>query len=185
MAQKKIQVVTSAGSFAAKIIKVDGANDLALLKVQGRFTPLPIAASRNVKMGGIVMTIGFPDPDLQGFSPKFAKGEIAALSGPTDDPRFFQISVPVQPGNSGGALVDEHGNVVGIVAAKLSAKAALESSGSLPENVNYAIKSSFLLGFLESMPDASNLLKEPETAARKTDDIISLARDATALLLVY
>ena len=81
MAQKKIQVVTSAGSFAAKIIKVDGANDLALLKVQGRFTPLPIAASRNVKMGGIVMTIGFPDPDLQGFSPKFAKGEIAALSG--------------------------------------------------------------------------------------------------------
>ena len=71
------------------------------------------------------------------------------------------------------------------MAAKLSAKAALESSGSLPENVNYAIKSSFLLGFLESMPDASNLLKEPETAARKTDDIISLARDATALLLVY
>ena len=51
---------------------------------------------------------------------------------------IFQISVPVQPGNSGGALVDARGNVVGIVAAKLDASAALAATGSLPENVNYA-----------------------------------------------
>jgi S1-C subfamily serine protease len=44
-----------------------------------------------------------------------ANGEIASLSGAADDPRYFQISVPVQPGNSGGALVDERGNVIGIV----------------------------------------------------------------------
>jgi len=68
------------------------------------------------------------------------KGEIAALSGGQDDPRYFQISVPLQPGNSGGALVDERGNVVGVVAAKLSAAAALAASGTLPENVNYAVK---------------------------------------------
>jgi S1-C subfamily serine protease len=49
------------------------------------------------------------------------KGEIASLSGIQDDPRHFQISVPVQPGNSGGALVDERGNVIGIVSAKLKA----------------------------------------------------------------
>jgi S1-C subfamily serine protease len=54
-----------------------------------------------------------------------AKGEIASLSGAGDDPRYFQISVPVQPGNSGGALVDERGNVIGIVSAKLDAGAAL------------------------------------------------------------
>jgi S1-C subfamily serine protease len=62
---------------------------------------------------------------LQGFAPKLAKGEIASLSGIQDDPRYFQISVPVQPGNSGGALVDGNGNVVGMVSAKLSARAAL------------------------------------------------------------
>jgi S1-C subfamily serine protease len=50
-----------------------------------------------------------------------AKGEIASLSGAADDPRYFQISVPVQPGNSGGALVDERGNVIGIVSAKVLA----------------------------------------------------------------
>ena len=67
-----------------------------------------------------------------------AKGEIASLAGAADDPRYFQISLPVQPGNSGGALVDARGNMVGIVAAKLDAVTALAATGSLPENVNYA-----------------------------------------------
>ncbi len=61
-------------------------------------------------------TVGFPNAGLQGFAPKLARGEIAALSGAQDDARYFQISVPVQPSNSGGALVDER--------------------GALPENVN-------------------------------------------------
>jgi S1-C subfamily serine protease len=103
------------------VVQVDAANDLALLKAVGKFSPLPIAASRSAHLGGTVATIGFPDPTLQGFSPKLAKGEIASLSGAGDDPRYFQISVPVQPGNSGGALVDERGNVIGIVSAKVLA----------------------------------------------------------------
>jgi S1-C subfamily serine protease len=111
----KIRLVTSAGTIDAKVVQVDAANDLALLKADGKFSPLPVAASRSAHLGGTVATIGFPDPSLQGFSPKLAKGEIASLSGAGDDPRYFQISVPVQPGNSGGALVDERGNVIGIV----------------------------------------------------------------------
>ncbi len=66
-----------------------------------RFAPLPIAASRTVNLGGTVATVGFPDIGLQEFAPKLAKGESASLSGAADDPRYFQISVPVQPGNSG------------------------------------------------------------------------------------
>ena len=80
-----------------------------------------MAASRGVKLGGTVATVGFPNIGLQGFAPKLAKGEIASLSGAGDDARYFQISVPVQPGNSGGALVDERGNVVGVVSAKVLA----------------------------------------------------------------
>src|SRR5690242_2221624 len=80
-----------------------------------------------------VATAGFPDSRLQGFTPKLAKGEIVALSSAEDDTRYFQISAPVQPGNSGGALVDAEGNVVGIVSAKLNASAALAMSGALPE----------------------------------------------------
>jgi S1-C subfamily serine protease len=158
---------------------------LALLKAEGRFAPLPITASRSVQLGNTVATVGFPDPGLQGFSPKLAKGEIAALAGAADDARYFQISVPVQPGNSGGALVDEKGNVVGIVSAKLNAATALVSSGALPENVNYAVKSSFLLSFLESVPDVAKKLKEPNTKEEKFEDVVKQAQAATVLVLVY
>jgi S1-C subfamily serine protease len=181
----KVHLVTSAGLIDAKVVQVDAANDLALLKAEGRFASLPITSSRSVKLGGTVATVGFPDIGLQGFAPKFARGEIASLSGASDDARYFQISVPVQPGNSGGALVDEHGNVVGVVSAKLDASVALAASGALPENVNYAVKSSFLLGFLESVPAVSDKLKTPVTDDRKFSDVVKSAQDAAVLVLVY
>jgi TPR repeat protein len=181
----KVRLLTSTGLIEAKVVSVDAANDLALLKADGRFAPLPIAASRTVNLGGTVATVGFPDIGLQGFAPKLAKGEIASLSGASDDPRYFQISVPVQPGNSGGALVDERGNVIGIVSAKLDASVALAASGALPENVNYAVKSSLLLSFLESVPDADAKLKAPNTADEKFEQVVKSAQDAAVLVLVY
>ena len=65
----------------------------------GWFVPLPVAASRTVKLGVTVATVGFPNIGLQGFAPKLAKGEIASLSGAGDDARHFQINVPVQQTN--------------------------------------------------------------------------------------
>jgi S1-C subfamily serine protease len=181
----QIRLVTSAGLISAKVIKVDSANDLALLKAEGKFAALPVAASRSMKLGGTVATVGFPNIILQGFAPKFARGEISSLSGPEDDARYFQISVPVQPGNSGGALVDERGNVVGVVSATLSVKAALVTSGALPQNVSYAVKSSFLLGFLESVPEVAAKLKEPNTNDMRFDDVVEQAKEAAVLVLVY
>jgi TPR repeat protein len=181
----KVRLLTGAGLIDAKVVEVDAANDLALLKADGRFAPLAIAASRTVALGGTVATVGFPDIGLQGFAPKLAKGEIASLSGAGDDPRYFQISVPVQPGNSGGALVDERGNVIGIVSAKLDASAALAASGQLPENVNYAVKSSLLLSFLESVPDVDARLKSPNVKDEKFEDVVKSAQDAAVLVLVY
>jgi S1-C subfamily serine protease len=129
--------------------------------------------------------VGFPNIGLQGFAPKLTKGEISSLSGAADDARHFQISVPAQPGNSGGALVDERGNVVGVVAARLSPGAALETSGALPENVNYAIKSSYLLSFLESVPEVAAKVKEPSTKEKKFEDVVKETEQAAVLVLVY
>jgi S1-C subfamily serine protease len=78
-----------------------------------------------------------------------------------DNPRYFQISVPVQPGNSGGALVDERGNVVGLITARLNDLAAYESSGALPQNVNYALKGAVLYNFLDGVVELSGKLKSP------------------------
>jgi TPR repeat protein len=181
----KVRLLTGAGLIDAKVVQVDAANDLVLLKADGRFAPLPIATSRTVALGGTVATVGFPNTGMQGFSPKLTKGEIGSLAGIQDDPRYFQISVPVQPGNSGGALVDERGNVIGIVSAKLDAGAALAASGALPENVNYAVKSSLLLSFLESVPAVSVKLKAPNTKDEKFEDVVKSAQDAAVLVLVY
>ena len=99
-----VRLVTAAGTIAAKVVKVDKANDLALLKAEGKFTALPVITSRGVRLGATAATVGFPNTGLQGFAPKLARGEIASLAGAQDDARHFQISAPIQPGNSGGAL---------------------------------------------------------------------------------
>jgi len=145
-------------------VKVDATNDLALLQAQGRIAALPVAASRGVKLGGTVATVGFPNIGLQGFAPKLAKGEIASLSGAGDDARYFQISV---------------------VSAKLNQLAALQSSGSLPENVNYAVKSSYLLSFLEVFADGQLKLKEANAKEIKFEEVVERAKQAAVLVLVY
>ncbi len=181
----QVRLVTQLGLIAARVVKVDAANDLAILKAEGNFSALPVASSRGVKLGATAATVGFPNIGLQGFAPKLAKGEIASLAGAQDDPRHFQISAPIQPGNSGGALVDECGNVIGVVVAKLSQQAALATSGQLAENVNYAVKSSFLLGLLESLPEVTAKLKEPNSRERKFEEVVKAAQEAAALVLVY
>ena len=180
-----VRIVTAAGAISAKVVKVDKANDLTLLKAERKFVALPVAASRGVRLGATVATVGFPNIGLQGFSPKLAKGEIGSLAGARDDARHFQISVPIQPGNSGGALVDERGTVVGVVVAKLSQKAAIATTGTIAENVNYAVKSSYLLSFLESLPEVAAKLKEPSAKERKFEDVVKSVEQATVLVLVY
>jgi hypothetical protein len=88
-------------------------------------------------------------------------------------------------------LVDERGNVIGIVSAKLDAGAALTASGALPEvladghQLNYAVKSSLLLSFLESVPDVDAKLKKPNAADEKFEDVVKSAEQSTVLVLVY
>ncbi len=180
----RLQVVTPKGTFPARVVKSDPANDLALLKVSGNFSCLPLQSSRGERVGAAVFTVGFPNIGLQGREPKLAEGSIASLSGVQDDPRYFQISVPIQPGNSGGALVNSKGNVVGVIAAKLSQLAALRSSGSLPEGVNYAVKSSYAISLLESVPEASAALKEPNAREGRLADLVDAVKAASALVLV-
>ncbi len=183
---KSIFVKSPTGFVPAKIVSTDSQNDIALLKVDGRFKPLPLVSSKDVKLGASAFTLGFPNPELQGISAKLTKGEISSLSGIRDDPRQFQISVPVQPGNSGGPLIDDSGNVIGIVTARLSEAASLISSGVLPQNVNYALKSSFVSAFLEAQSAvASRLAKSRSVAGQKLEDLVRESEQSVSMVVTY
>ncbi len=182
---RKIVVHVEGNDMPARVVKSDIGNDLSILKVEGNFDAIPLGNVRDVSLGDSVMTIGFPNIEIQGTAPKLTKGEISALSGLQDDPRFFQISVPVQPGNSGGPLVDEHGNVIAVTTAQLSALAMMKSAGSIPQNVNYALKISYAQLLIDTVP--SLVSKLPKAQGDKTDmsKIIKDTQKATALVLTW
>ena len=175
-------IKSPSGAIPAKLVKTDRSIDIALLKVDGAFRALPVAPIPTVKLGDEVFTVGFPNPDLQGTEPKLTRGEISSMAGIRDNPQYFQISVPVQPGNSGGALVNESGDVVGIVTARLDDAATYESSGALPQNVNYALKGSLVHSFLEKVPELSGKLEAPHSARGR--DKAALAAENAAVLII-
>ena len=192
---KAIKVVMGGKTYTARVVGADPANDLAVLRVEVAASDilavalpqqaLPITASRQVKLGDSVFTIGFPNTAVQGVAPKLTRGEINSLAGIQDDPRYFQASVAVQPGNSGGALVDVQGNVIGVMTMRLDDLKTLELTGSLPQNVNYGLKSSFVLAFLDSVPEVAAALSPPHTENRKFEDVVKEVQQATVLVLIY
>jgi S1-C subfamily serine protease len=158
-----IEVVMDGGTTQqATVLTRDEEHDLALLSVMGAGEhPMLQVAGEEASLGLSVFTLGFPQIDIMGTRPKLATGVISSLSGIRDDPRTYQISVPVQAGNSGGPLIDDSGRVVGIVAAKLNAAQVFQWTGDLPQNVNYAIKSAHLSALLGRIETMSTHASEP------------------------
>ena len=132
------------GDIEASIAGKSQATDLAVLEVRGK-TPLslPLAASRSLAVGDSVFTVGFPAISLLGEEAKFTEGSVSSLTGIQGDASYFQMSVPIQPGNSGGPVVNMDGEVVGIVAATAAVEVFYSSIGALPQNINWASKSDY------------------------------------------
>ncbi len=180
----RVEVKYKTNVLQAKVVEKDPVNDLALLKVTGTdFAPLAISHKDSAALGDEVFTIGFPNIDMQGVEPKFTDGKISSLAGMRDDPSEYQISVPVQPGNSGGPLCDASGEVVGIVVARLNDMAAFRESGAVPQNVNYAVKSKHALRLLQSVKGLDALLMPAKPA--KPAKPVQAVEDAIAMILIY
>lgn len=168
----------------AEVIRTDKANDLAILKAEGNFSYLPIANSRGIRRGSSVITVGYPHIDVQGLEPKVTEGIINSLSGIGDDPRVYQISAPVQAGNSGGPLVTNEGNVIGVVVSKLSASTMFKETGDIPQNVNYAVKSNYLSEVIASIPELDQKLKNANTKTLgNLIDLTAYVEKATAIVV--
>jgi len=134
--------------YVAEIVSQDIQNDLAILKINGNVDHTP---SYGIKwdvseVGEDVFTLGYPLKTTMGDEIKLTNGIISAKSGFQGNISNYQISVPVQPGNSGGPLFDKSGSVIGVINAK--------HSGT--DNVSYAIKSSVLKNLIDSYSNKIN-----------------------------
>jgi serine protease Do len=138
-----------APNMAGRIMAHDTANDLALIKVATHTTAYASLRS-GVRLGEGVAAFGFPLAGLLATSGNFTLGNVTAVAGLEDNTRILQISASVQPGNSGGPLLDYSGNVVGVVEGKLNAIAVFTVTNDLAQNVNFAIKASVVTDFLDA-----------------------------------
>lgn len=180
---KKVKVKTVKGLVDAKIVRVDTDNDLALLKIAGTYKPISFSTRRKERLGASVFTLGFPRPGLQGFEPKITKGVVSGLEGYRGDVKTYQIDAAIQPGNSGGLLADEKGNLIGIVCSTLARAGKGEA---VPQNVNYAIKKSHVLAFLDSIPECSDDIQESAAVSCKNlEEAVENVRECCALIVVY
>ena len=130
----------------ANVIASDQIHDIAFLKVNqpGDLPPaLPISRG-GASLGASVFTIGFPRIDIMGKSPKLSHGIISGVNGLRDDPTSYQISVPIQPGNSGGPLLNMRGEVVGMITAMLGSVVDNDGAATPIPNINYALRKSIL-----------------------------------------
>jgi len=164
-----------------RVVNSDKANDLALL--QGPTTSFKSFArirDRAMHSGDSIVAIGFPYRGLLSSDFTVTTGIVSSLSGLYNDTRFLQISAAVQPGNSGGPLFDTSGDIVGVVSAKLDALRVAERTGTIPENINFAIKTGAIRDFLDNSVVAYET-STPGTELRTTD-IAGNARAYTLLV---
>jgi S1-C subfamily serine protease/uncharacterized protein len=168
----------------ALIAATDERNDLAIVRVpSSTIEPMRFRDGKGIRPADGVVALGFPYAGLLASSPQVTPGAVSALAGLEDDSRYLQFTAPVQPGSSGGPLVDLSGNVVGLITGRINELAVAEATGSLPQNINFAIKNGIVREFL----DAQRIAYLTAASSAKVDpaDVGEAATKSTVLVGCY
>lgn len=146
---KHIEVLTRDGTrVRARVQSASRTLDLAILATNTQQSAyMPVRLTRPTP-GARVFTVGYPVPGVLGQEPKVSDGIVNAVSGIRDDAGFMQISIPLQPGNSGGPVVTEDGTLVGVVTSSAAIAPFLERTGTIPQNVGWAVHASLAVTLL-------------------------------------
>jgi V8-like Glu-specific endopeptidase len=177
------QVVLPDGRvMAASIVKTDSTKDLALLKIGGRNYPtLPVGESRRMSVMDPVLALGFPMSSAIGTEISAYDGKINAFRQ-HQRTALIQIDANVNPGNSGGPLLNEYGEVIGVVVAKLNAIEIARVTGTIPERINFAIPIDEAKELL-SVAYPSGFQPSQRSTVLRNQAIFSDAKQATVFIL--
>jgi TonB family protein len=179
-----IRVTTDGQKKELTIVGADAENDLAVLKLPA--PALSVARFREgriIRPGDSVVVVGFPLHGLLASEANVTTGTLSALAGIRNDTRFLQVTAPVQPGNSGGPLLDQSGNIVGVVESKLNALIIAKATGDIPQNINFAINGAVAKSFLDS--HGVEYETRPSTKKVESAEIGAAAKKFTLLLECY
>ena len=165
-----------------RLVSDDETNDLALLQAPSPFKDVASIRLSSIQVGNGVVAIGYPYHGLLTSDFTVTTGIVSSLSGMFNDTRYLQISAAVQPGNSGGPLFDLGGAVVGVVSAKLDAVKMARATGSIPENINFAIKTGALRDFLDNSAVLYRTAEWHDGMKNETAEIAKGARGYTLLI---
>ena len=135
---------------AVRVVARDDASDLALLDGPPSGAVAPFRAGRGIRPGDEVVVVGYPLRGMLASEANVTRGNVSALAGPGDDRRLFQMTAPVQPGSSGGPVLDLAGRVVGVTVARLDALTVARATGAIPQNVNFAVGAGTARAFLDA-----------------------------------
>ena len=171
------------GATQASIISTNETADLALLKIEA-FEGLPaqFAYSSETKMGAELFVYGFPLTDDLSAQGNFTNGIVSATSGINDDMTQFQMTAPIQPGNSGGPVLNENGEIIGVVVATANQDFFRTQRGTDTQNINFAIHGAISKRFLDSN-NISYEVSANEADSLSVADVASRAQEFTGILL--
>lgn len=167
------------------MVAYDPSRDLALLKsskLAGR-TPLRFRSGRELQVAENILVAGFPLSGLVSPDLNVTIGNVSALSGPDGSRSLIQVTAPVQPGNSGGPILDQSGSVVGVVVSKLNALAVAEITGDIPQNVNFGISLATVREFLDMQ--RISVPQQPSNRTLTNAVIADLARSSTYSIVCH
>jgi V8-like Glu-specific endopeptidase len=169
----------------AKIINSDRSDDLSVIRANIHSSPLALGSSNEIRKGMSVLAIGYPVPDLMGLESKVTEGIVNSLSGAAGDTRRIQISTAIQPGNSGGPLLSENGNVLGVVVSRMGRKFT-EATGQVADSVGYAINIARLNALIETTPNLSRFARQATTGKNYSRvNLVSLSEPSVLLVVAH
>ena len=163
----------------AKVMNRDSVNDIALIKAEFKPKYVFPLKSDNPKLLEDVFVGGYPFGRALSSSVKATKGVVSSLAGLGNNYSQLQIDAPLQPGNSGGPIIDTKGQVIGVAVAKLDLRKVLKDFGTMPDDVNFGIKSNVVVNFLTS--NQINVKTRPQRYITR-DIIAKQITDGTYLL---
>ncbi len=170
----RIELIRKGYKSTAKVKAKDSINDLAILEADKvNNSSLNFRAGKGIRIGDDIIVIGYPLGELLGSGIKLTTGNVSALTGLINDTTSMQLTAPVQPGNSGGALLDKSGNVVGVIVARLKKE----------QNVNLAIKANVAQMFLDinNIDYGASMSKDKKDVA----DIADEAKESIVQIVCY